>query len=123
MARVPEARSFHTETAPRLGSHPQQAFRQNLDLLVPRKSARLLSRGLGLATTALPVFAPKRNMPIATAACYPMPRIDYNRVSTLNQDHATEEARPKASGCEIVPAEKARGKGREGRDELVSVAR
>jgi DNA invertase Pin-like site-specific DNA recombinase len=50
-----------------------------------------------------------------------MPRIGYARVSTLDQDHATQEARLKAAGCEIVRAEKASGKGREGRDELASI--
>src|SRR5918998_2571936 len=50
-----------------------------------------------------------------------MPRIGYARVSTLDQDHATQEARLKAAGCEIVRAEKVSGKGREGRDELSSI--
>ncbi len=50
-----------------------------------------------------------------------MPRIGYARVSTLDLDHATQEARLKAAGCEIVRAEKASGKGREGRDELAAI--
>ena len=50
-----------------------------------------------------------------------MPRIGYARVSTLDQDHATQEARLRAAGCQIVRAEKASGKGREGRDELASI--
>ena len=50
-----------------------------------------------------------------------MPRIGYARVFTLDQDHATQEARLKAAGCRIIRAEKASGKGREGRDELTSI--
>src|SRR5215213_4084207 len=50
-----------------------------------------------------------------------MPRIGYARVSTLDQDHATQAARLKAAGCEIIRAEEASGKGRKGRDELASI--
>ena len=50
-----------------------------------------------------------------------MARYGFARVSTLDQDHATQEARLKAAGCEIVRAERASGKGREGRDELSSL--
>ena len=50
-----------------------------------------------------------------------MPRIGYARVSTLDQDHATQEARLKAVGCQIIRAEKASGKDRAGRDELASI--
>jgi hypothetical protein len=50
-----------------------------------------------------------------------MPRIGYACVSTLDQDHATQEARLKAAGCEVIRAEKASGKGGEGRDELASI--
>jgi DNA invertase Pin-like site-specific DNA recombinase len=48
-------------------------------------------------------------------------KIGYARVSSLDQDHATQEARLRASGCEIVRAEKARGKTRDGRDELAAI--
>jgi DNA invertase Pin-like site-specific DNA recombinase len=48
-------------------------------------------------------------------------KIGYARVSSLDQDHATREARLRASGCEIVRAEKASGKTRDGRDELAAV--
>ncbi len=34
-----------------------------------------------------------------------MTRIGYARVSSLDQDHATQEARLKAAGCEIIRAE------------------
>ena len=50
-----------------------------------------------------------------------MAKIGYARVSTLDQDHATQEARLKAAGCEIVRAEKASGKSRAGRDELAAI--
>jgi DNA invertase Pin-like site-specific DNA recombinase len=50
-----------------------------------------------------------------------MARIGYARVSTLDQDHGTQEARLRAAGCEIVRAEKASGKSRQGRDELASI--
>jgi DNA invertase Pin-like site-specific DNA recombinase len=50
-----------------------------------------------------------------------MTRIGYARVSALDQDHGTQEARLKAAGCEIIRAEKVSGKGREGRDELASI--
>ncbi|SEE85937.1 Site-specific DNA recombinase [Rhizobiales bacterium GAS191] len=51
----------------------------------------------------------------------PMARIGYARVSTLDQDHATQEARLRAAGCKIVRSEKASGKSRQGRDELASI--
>ena len=50
-----------------------------------------------------------------------MARYGYARVSTLDQDHATQEAQLKAAGCEVIRAEKASGKGREGRDVLSSL--
>jgi DNA invertase Pin-like site-specific DNA recombinase len=50
-----------------------------------------------------------------------MARIGYARVSTLDQDYATEEERLRAAGCDVVRAEKATGKTRDGRDELASV--
>src|SRR5215207_868498 len=50
-----------------------------------------------------------------------MTRIGYARVSTLDQDHGTQEAQLKAAGCEIIRAEKVSGKSRAGRDELASI--
>ena len=50
-----------------------------------------------------------------------MARIGYARVSTLDQDHATQKARLHAPGCKIVRSEKASGKSRQGRDELASI--
>jgi DNA invertase Pin-like site-specific DNA recombinase len=50
-----------------------------------------------------------------------MSRIGYARVSSLNQDHATQEARLRATGCEVVRKEKASGKTRAGRDELAAI--
>ena len=51
----------------------------------------------------------------------PMARIGYARVSTLDQDHATQEARLHAAGCKIVRSEKVSAKSRQGRDELASI--
>jgi DNA invertase Pin-like site-specific DNA recombinase len=48
-------------------------------------------------------------------------KIGYARVSSKSQDHATQESRLRAAGCEIVRAEKASGKSRAGRDELESI--
>jgi DNA invertase Pin-like site-specific DNA recombinase len=48
-------------------------------------------------------------------------KIGYARVSSLDQDHATQQARLKAAGCEIVRKEKASGKTRAGLDELAAV--
>ncbi len=50
-----------------------------------------------------------------------MARYGYARVSTLDQDHATQEARLRAAGCGVIRAEKASGKSRDGRDELTSL--
>jgi DNA invertase Pin-like site-specific DNA recombinase len=50
-----------------------------------------------------------------------MARIGYARVSTTDQDHATQGARLKAAGCDIIRAEKVSAKSREGRDELASI--
>jgi DNA invertase Pin-like site-specific DNA recombinase len=50
-----------------------------------------------------------------------MARIGYARVSTLDQDHATQEARLRAAGCGIIRKEKASGKSHQGRDELASI--
>jgi DNA invertase Pin-like site-specific DNA recombinase len=51
----------------------------------------------------------------------PMAKIGYARVSSFDQDHATQVARLKAAGCEIVRKEKASGKSREDRAELASI--
>jgi len=50
-----------------------------------------------------------------------MSRIGYARVSTLDQDHITQEAKLKAAGCKIIRAEKVSGQSRKGRDELASI--
>ena len=50
-----------------------------------------------------------------------MNKIGYARVSSHDQDNELQFARLKAAGCNIVRAEKASGKGREGRDELASL--
>src|SRR6266446_6415064 len=50
-----------------------------------------------------------------------MARIGYARVSSFDQDHATQEARLKAAGCEIIRKENASGKTRAGRDELAAI--
>ena len=50
-----------------------------------------------------------------------MARIGYARVSSTDQDHATQEARLKQAGCTIVRKEKASGGSREGRDELATI--
>jgi DNA invertase Pin-like site-specific DNA recombinase len=50
-----------------------------------------------------------------------MARIGYARVSSFDQDHATQEARLKAAGCQIIRKEKASGKTRAGRDELAAI--
>lgn len=50
-----------------------------------------------------------------------MARIGYARVSSRDQDHAIQEARLRAAGCEIVRAEKVSGKSRNGRDELAAI--
>jgi DNA invertase Pin-like site-specific DNA recombinase len=41
-----------------------------------------------------------------------MSRIGYARVSSLDQDHAAQEARLRLAGCEIIRKEKASGKTR-----------
>ena len=48
----------------------------------------------------------------------PMARIGYARVSTYDQDHGSQETRLKTAGCDVIRAEKASGKSRDGRDEL-----
>ncbi len=51
----------------------------------------------------------------------PMAKIGYCRVSTGDQDYATQDARLKACGCEIIRKEKASGRSRSGRDELAAI--
>jgi DNA invertase Pin-like site-specific DNA recombinase len=48
-------------------------------------------------------------------------KIGYARVSSRDQDHSTQESRLRATGCEIVRAEKVSGKSRDGRDELAAI--
>jgi hypothetical protein len=50
-----------------------------------------------------------------------MAHIGYARVSSFDQDHATQVARLKAAGCEVIRNEKASGKTRAGRDELAAI--
>jgi DNA invertase Pin-like site-specific DNA recombinase len=50
-----------------------------------------------------------------------MCRIGYAHVSTLDQDHARQEAKLKAAGCKIVRTEKFSGTSRKGRDELAAI--
>jgi DNA invertase Pin-like site-specific DNA recombinase len=50
-----------------------------------------------------------------------MARIGYARVSTVDQDHATQAARLRAAGCGIIRKEKVSAKSRQGRDELASI--
>ncbi len=49
-------------------------------------------------------------------ACY-----GYASVSSTDQDYATQQARLKAAGCEVIRTEKASGKSRDGRDELARI--
>src|SRR3954453_11707490 len=50
-----------------------------------------------------------------------MTRIGYARVSTTDQDYATQEHRLKDAGCTIIRKEKASGGSRAGRDELAAI--
>jgi DNA invertase Pin-like site-specific DNA recombinase len=50
-----------------------------------------------------------------------MTKIGYARVSSLDQDHASQVERLKAAGCAPIRKEKASGGSREGRDELASI--
>ena len=47
--------------------------------------------------------------------------IGYARVSTTGQDTATQVARLKAAGCDVIREEKASGKSRDGRTELETI--
>nr|WP_314447216.1 recombinase family protein [uncultured Sphingomonas sp.] len=50
-----------------------------------------------------------------------MARIGYARCSSSDQNFDTQVERLRASGCDIVRAEKVSGKSREGRDELATI--
>ena len=50
-----------------------------------------------------------------------MARYGYARVSSTDQDYATQEARLREAGCKVVRTEKASGKSRDGRDELARI--
>jgi len=50
-----------------------------------------------------------------------MARYGYARVSSTDQDYATQEARLREAGCKAVRTEKASGKSRDGRDELARI--
>ncbi len=50
-----------------------------------------------------------------------MARCGYAGVSTRDQDQATQAARLRAAGCEIIRKEKVSGKSRDGRDKLASI--
>src|SRR4051812_41986052 len=50
-----------------------------------------------------------------------MPRYGYARVSSTDQDYATQKARLRDAGCEVIRTEKASGKSRDGRDELARI--
>src|SRR5215210_2270482 len=49
-------------------------------------------------------------------ACY-----GYARVSSTDQDYATQEARLRKAGCKVIQTAKASGKSRDGRDELARI--
>ena len=50
-----------------------------------------------------------------------MARYGYARVSSTDQDYATQDARLRAAGCEVIRAERISGKSRDGRDELARI--
>jgi DNA invertase Pin-like site-specific DNA recombinase len=50
-----------------------------------------------------------------------MSRIGYARCSSADQNFETQVERLRAAGCDIVRAEKASGKSRDGRDELATI--
>jgi DNA invertase Pin-like site-specific DNA recombinase len=72
-------------------------------------------------TTAVSEHISYRSKPIVNRLRDAMSSIGYARVSTTGQDTATQVARLKAAGCNIVREEKASGKSRDERTELETI--